>query len=354
VAEDSRGVRLEALGARQVHLAGLRVLVPHLTEQNHEAVLEQAAGKSMREIEELAARLAPKPPVPDVIRKLPERAALPLPEASAPATVTRLPLPPSHRPVVAPLSAETFKIQFTGSRQVRDKLRQAQDLLRHRLPDGDLAVVFEKSLDALICNLLKERVAVGRTPRRAQPMAAVFSGSHDIPDPIKRAVWQRDGGQCAFISDDGRRCCETGGLEFDLIDGSPRRTCTTSTAFVCSVARTTSRRPTSSTAACSWSACASHARRRKPLPTRPRQSCGRAYLPRGKLSGIPVLRPRYALTVRIAFARNESSPVPPPIPKFDVEVSEPSSPRRLTWRIRSSEQCGSATVGGAWAVRIHQ
>jgi 5-methylcytosine-specific restriction endonuclease McrA len=50
-------------------------------------------------------------------------------------------------------------------------------------------------------------------------MAAVFSTSPDIPDQIKRAVWQRDGGRCAFISDDGRRCCETGGLEFDHIDG---------------------------------------------------------------------------------------------------------------------------------------
>jgi 5-methylcytosine-specific restriction endonuclease McrA len=50
-------------------------------------------------------------------------------------------------------------------------------------------------------------------------LAAVFSTSPDIPDPIKRAVYERDGGRCAFISDDGRRCCETGGLEFDHIDG---------------------------------------------------------------------------------------------------------------------------------------
>src|SRR5205814_3269113 len=65
---------LEAMGSGKVHLAGLRVLAPHLTEENHEEVLAQAAGKSKREIEELAARLAPKPPVPDAVRKLPERA----------------------------------------------------------------------------------------------------------------------------------------------------------------------------------------------------------------------------------------------------------------------------------------
>jgi hypothetical protein len=186
--------------------------VPHLTEENHEEVLAHAAGRSKREIEELAARLAPQPPVPDMVRKVPERAAIvALPEAPAPMPS------PANRPVVAPLSAETFKIQFTGSREVRDKLRQAQDLLRHRVPSGDLAVVFEKALDALISNLLKERFAVGRKPRR-EPVA-ISSASPHIPDPIKRAVFERDGGRCAFIGEDGRRCPETGGLEFDHLDG---------------------------------------------------------------------------------------------------------------------------------------
>jgi hypothetical protein len=32
-------------------------------------------------------------------------------------------------------------------------------------------------------------------------------------------VFERDGGRCAFIGDDGHRCSETGGLEFDHIDG---------------------------------------------------------------------------------------------------------------------------------------
>jgi len=56
---------LEALASGRVHLAGLRILVPHLTEENQDELLAEAAGKSKREIEEIAARLAPKPPVPD-------------------------------------------------------------------------------------------------------------------------------------------------------------------------------------------------------------------------------------------------------------------------------------------------
>src|ERR687892_2725803 len=64
---------IEAIRCGRVHLAGLRILAPHLTEENCTSVLTEAAGKSKRGIEELAARLAPKPPVADSIRKLPER-----------------------------------------------------------------------------------------------------------------------------------------------------------------------------------------------------------------------------------------------------------------------------------------
>src|SRR5882672_2196791 len=73
----------------------------------------------------------------------------------------------SRRAVVAPLTEETFKVQFTASRAFRDKLRQAQDLLRHRVPDGDLAAVLERALDLLIEDVKKERFAVGRKARQA-------------------------------------------------------------------------------------------------------------------------------------------------------------------------------------------
>src|SRR5947208_16986201 len=80
---------LDALRSGDVHLSGLRVLVPHLTAENHRQVLARAAGKSKREIEELVAALAPRPPVPDATRKLPcstplEAAQLALAPVAAP------------------------------------------------------------------------------------------------------------------------------------------------------------------------------------------------------------------------------------------------------------------------------
>ena len=212
---------LDAVRSGAIHLAGLRILAPHLTDQNHEGLLAEAAGKSKREIEELAAGLSPKPPVPDSVRKLPERQPAQLWEASPPSPVPAN-RPEVRRPIIAPLSADTFQIQFTAPRALGDKLREAQDLLRHRVPSGELAVVFDKALEALIVNLKKERFAVGRKPRNDSAPAPRISWSRNIPDAIKRAVYERDQGRCAFVDESGRRCSETGGLEFDHIDGFAR------------------------------------------------------------------------------------------------------------------------------------
>ena len=218
---------IDALRSGQVHLGGLRLLVPHLTDENQREVLAQAAGKSKRQIEELVARLAPLPAVPDLIRKLPERPtsaparpALTLAAPSAP-----LPRREEHRPIIAPLTEETFKIQFTGTRSLRDKLREAQDLLRHRVPDGDLATVIERAVDLLIEEVKKGRFAAGRKarqkPKESREDAAESSSRH-IPDAIKRAVFERDEGRCTFADERGRRCAETGGLEFDHLDAFAR------------------------------------------------------------------------------------------------------------------------------------
>jgi hypothetical protein len=236
---------IEALRSGQVHLVGLRLLVPHLTAENHGEILAQATGKSKREIEELVARLSPQPPVPSTIRKLPDRAALapvaptqsalfpnaPAPPPNAlpaplPNALTALPTPPpqqdQHRAVVAPLAEETFKVQFTANRAFRDKLREAQDLLRHRVPDGDIASILGTALDLLIDDVKKERFAAGRKERQPPKGEAGDATSRHIPDAIKRKVYERDGGRCTFADEHGRRCAETGALEFDHVDGFAR------------------------------------------------------------------------------------------------------------------------------------
>ena len=154
-----------------------------------------------------------------MVRKLPGRPNLPpetspafsfgtaapvAPPDSSPAfAFAPPPAPPprrdERRSVVAPLAEETFKFQFTASRACHDKFRQAQDLLRHRIPDGDLATIFERALDLLIEQVKKERFATGRKARQAPAEDADASSSRHIPDAVKREVFERDGGRCLMI-----------------------------------------------------------------------------------------------------------------------------------------------------------
>jgi hypothetical protein len=187
------------------------LLAPHLTAENHEQLLARADGRTKDEIAGLVAALAPRLPPPATIRKLPESRALPLVEAAS--------ARPALRPVV-PIAEETFKVQFAISREFRDELREAQALLRHRIPDGDLAALFRSALKLLIAEVKKDRFGIVRNPRsEAGPVATT---SRHIPDAIKRAVYERDGGRCTFTDDHGHRCCETAFLEFDHIAGFAR------------------------------------------------------------------------------------------------------------------------------------
>lgn len=70
-----------------------------------------------------------------------------------------IPLPPPRRPVVEPLAAGQYRVQFTVDEDTRKDLRMAQDLLRHRIPDGDLVEVVKLAIRALLDDLAKQKYA---------------------------------------------------------------------------------------------------------------------------------------------------------------------------------------------------
>ena len=114
------------------------------------------------------------------------------------------------RAEVRPLAPERYKVQFTVSGDTYQNLREVQDLLRHGNPTGDVAEIFDRALTLLLTQLRKRRHAAVDRPRGAQ--ARETTGRH-IPAAVKRAVWNRDGGRCAFIGTAGR-CPERGLLEY--------------------------------------------------------------------------------------------------------------------------------------------
>jgi hypothetical protein len=205
----------------RVNLTTVRLLGSHLSAENHEELLSAASGRSRREVEQLLARRFPQPVVPTSIRKLPEArpaVTIPMPPpASDPgseAPLSPAPAaqpPPTRRAVIAPLTQDQYKVMFTARAETCQKLRLAQDLLRHQIPDGSPAEIFDLALSALLEGLARKKLAATSQPR---PSRGSSPGSRHIPAQVKRAVWLRDGGRCAFLAKDGRRCDERGFLEF--------------------------------------------------------------------------------------------------------------------------------------------
>jgi hypothetical protein len=127
------------------------------------------------------------------------------------------PARPTHRPVVTPLAPKRYRVQFTIGAATHEKLRRAQELLRREIPDGDPGAIFDRALTLLCAEVARKKLAVAARPTvAAKPRLGHGTRAHSrhIPARVKRAVWLRDGGRCAFVALPGRRCTERVFLEF--------------------------------------------------------------------------------------------------------------------------------------------
>jgi hypothetical protein len=155
---------------------------------------------------------------------------------------------------------QRYQVQFTASEEYVALLEEAKALLAHALPSRDLAEVHLRAMRAFVAELKKRKYAVHRRhpeyrdePQPQEPRqrnerdtieASAASkdaegresssecdelhsthssnasrssqperGRH-IPAAVRRAVFERDGGRCAYLDDRGERCRETARLEF--------------------------------------------------------------------------------------------------------------------------------------------
>jgi hypothetical protein len=195
---------LDLLVEGAVNTTTVRLLAPHLTPENHRGVLESARGKRKLQVEEIAARLSPVPDVPDLVCRLSATATLLGPGGRGTPQATR-------SPAVVPVAPSRYRVQLTLGEHVFEKLRLARDMLRHAVPSGDEAEVVDRALTALLAELARKRFAATPGPRAS---AGTAEGSRHVPADVKRAVWLRDLGRCAFVGESGLRCGERGFVEF--------------------------------------------------------------------------------------------------------------------------------------------
>lgn len=215
-------VLFDMLEEGSIHLTGVKLLAPHLTAENHRAVLESARWKSKLAIGEIVARLNPQPDVPTLIVAIPafavasdtppaarpsltgpeSQSPVPLPEpARAVATA-----PPAQPTALTPLSPQRYKLQLTISRETLEKLRRAKDMLGHVVAAGDDDAVLNRALTVLLDKLGREMFAQTDRPRPGRPRGP---RARRPSAAILRVLAKRDEGRCKYTSADGHRCEET-------------------------------------------------------------------------------------------------------------------------------------------------
>lgn len=214
---------LERLASGALSLSVAALLKNYLTEANHGTLLAAVSGKTVGQAREALVAWFPRPDVPDSIRKLPEHAGLvgvgvgttiapqrapasstvpasstmpPAAEVGTPEagseseattgadqshttrsvepaatnqSTTLASKPPPMRGARSscpfePLSPGRFKVTFTANAELKQKIELARDLLRHAVPNGDLATIVARAIDLLLEEKERRRFAKSSKP----------------------------------------------------------------------------------------------------------------------------------------------------------------------------------------------
>jgi hypothetical protein len=254
-------VLFDAVAEGRLHLAAVCLIASHLTPENANELIVAATRRPKSEIEVWLARrfgaaLPERRAVVSVIAARPPAAADPRGRQLAPGPVgtdgneLQLTLEPARAAAAvaspsetAPTSTEAtppfasaapphvdgaspridvpvnyqerYMVKVTISKSTHDKLRHAQALLSHAVPAGDIAQVLDRALDVLIARFECKRIGPG--PNQAVSRRDSKRRARHIPAQVRRAVWERDQGQCTFVGTNGTRCNARHYLEFDHV-----------------------------------------------------------------------------------------------------------------------------------------
>jgi 5-methylcytosine-specific restriction endonuclease McrA len=168
----------------RITLIGLIVIKDALDETNVDELLERASGLSDLELRQLVLATAPA------------------------ATVAADRVATSHEDEA--LESVTLQV----SREFREELAAVSALLSHAVPSG-------KREDVLLHVLRAQRKVLERkrhgSPKSVSAPAACDTSKRHIPAAVRREVFEREGGSCAYVGEEGRRCGSTVRLEYQHI-----------------------------------------------------------------------------------------------------------------------------------------
>jgi 5-methylcytosine-specific restriction endonuclease McrA len=223
---------LVALEEGDLHLTAASLIAPHLEGGKAAEWVALARHRTAQEIKQRIANRKPKADVTSSVRRVP---SAPLPaEAGRPNTIsvstpqpqrskspTPIPSPERTKARCEPLGAQRFSIRFVADHGVHEQLQELRALLRHSIPDGDMAKILARAVGALLEQVRRQKIGSCSSPRASScnsssvpSQAPAKKASRHIPAAIRRAVWARDRGRCSYTSRDGGQCGSSEVLEF--------------------------------------------------------------------------------------------------------------------------------------------
>jgi 5-methylcytosine-specific restriction endonuclease McrA len=115
---------------------------------------------------------------------------------------------------VEPLAPARYSVRFTATAELHDKLERLQALMRHSVPDGDLAAIIDAAVTRELERLEARRFARTKNPRQRLGRVDTTPKTRHIPAAVRRAVHERDGSRCTYRDKSGRRCPKRHDLEY--------------------------------------------------------------------------------------------------------------------------------------------
>jgi hypothetical protein len=127
-------------------------------------------------------------------------------------------------------------VEFTASAELCEKLERCRQLMSHANPSGDIRVVIERALEALMVELERKRLGrakllraktaerplmCGERSLEGEPERSNETGpsarTRNVARAVRREVYERDGAQCTYVAEGGRRCEARSFLELDHV-----------------------------------------------------------------------------------------------------------------------------------------
>jgi 5-methylcytosine-specific restriction endonuclease McrA len=235
----------DALRDGRLCLSTVALLGPVLTEENCAEIVDRAAFKTRAETEHLVASLQPRTPPKEGLRLLPTpRSSAPAPRAAPPprqepcasqkrpevdqlqaAEISACPPRRASRSGFEPVSESHYSLRVTVDRAFKQEFEQLKALLAHKIPDGDFEAVLREAIGCSLAMHAKRKGAVEPSRKRKSPPPKKSdlgekhrpAARERIPTAVRREVWRRDGGRCAWRGPDGHVCGSTWKVEVDHI-----------------------------------------------------------------------------------------------------------------------------------------